>query len=457
MRRRLAVVGLAVAVVAAPGVVGGLARDSHDEPSAWGAAAAQDVTSTPTDSDASAVPTPAPSAPTTSPSGGPDGSTDGATDGATEGGTEDDATGGTAGSGTGAEGFTLRPQPPAGWPEVPVATARSVLAMDATTGQVLGSYQPDDRVQVASTVKLLTVLTALDVLDPDQEVTVGPEVEIEGSTAALDPGDTWTVRDLVAGAMVRSGNDAAEALAVAAGGGDRAAFIAMMNDKAESLGIVGATIADPSGLEDSNLLSARDLALLGQAALAQPLVAETANARTWDLPSTGPVPNRNLLLEQRDDAIGLKTGTTDLAGASLVGAARTSGDDPHDLLAVVLGTRNDDQRYAEANDVLDWITTDLARRPMTVGARVRLPGEWVGEVIEVGLWAPDEPRVDTTLAVDGSLVVSEVSVGVGGPLGEYVDRTEVPRPESIGQSVVGRLYDGMRQAHELGAWPRDDS
>ncbi len=436
------------------------------------AAAAQDPSGPPPDP--SAIPSPLPSgvptgseAPTPAPTPVPSDPSQGASSDPGEGASDDGS--GDALDATISEGFTLAPQPPAGWPQVPFATARSVVAMDATTGQVLGLHDPDERVQVASTIKLLTTLTALDVLDPTDEVTVGPEVEIDGSTAALEPGDTWTVRDLVAGAIVRSGNDAAEALAVAAGGGDRDAFLAMMNDKAESLGIVGASIADPSGLEDVNLLSARDLALIGAAALRQPLIAEVAAARDWDLPSTGPVPARNLLLQQREDATGLKTGTTDLAGASLVGSIRTGsapgaaaddgeatatapGDGPHDLVAVVLGTRNDDQRYIETNTVLDWMQSAFQRQPVSVGARVRLPGEWVGEVVEVDLWAPEEPTVDTSLAVDGSSVVSEVSVGVGGRLGEYVATADVSRPDRAGESLAAALYDGMRQAHELGAW-----
>ncbi len=355
-----------------------------------------------------------------------------------------------------ADGLTLAPQPPAGWPTVPVSTARAVMAVDATTGQVLATVNVDERVQVASTVKLLTVVTALDVLSPDQEVTVGQEVAaVGGSTAALDPGDTWTVRDLVAGALVRSGNDAAEALAVAGGDGDRDVFLALMNDKAASLGITGATIADPSGLEDANLLSARDLVAIGRAALATPLVAEIAASRTWDLPSTGVVPNRNLLLEQREDATGLKTGTTDLAGASLVGSVRNgTGPDAHDLLVAVLGTRNDEQRYLETNAVFDWIEAELAREPVEVGARIRLPGEWIGEVVTLDVWSPAVPEVDTTLAVDGSSVVSELSLPSGGQLGEYVATADRPPPSSIGESVVGTLYDGMRQAHELGMWDR---
>lgn len=353
-----------------------------------------------------------------------------------------------------AGGLTLAAQPPAGWPAVPVATARAVMAIDATTGQVLALDNVDDRAQVASTIKLLTALTALEVLAPEERITVGPEVEIEGSTAALDPGDTWTVRDLVAGALVRSGNDAAEALAVAAGGGDRDRFLAMMNERAESLGIDGATIADPTGLEDVNLLSARDLALIGRAALADPLVAEIAASRFWDLPSTGVVPNRNLLLEQREDATGLKTGTTDLAGASLVGSVRDGEDaSAHDLVAAVVGTRNDAQRYVESNAVFDWIDTAFERHPLTLGARVRLPGEWGGEVTTVDLWAPAEPTVTTTLSIDGSSVVSEVSLPDGGRLGEFVATAEVSPPTSIGQSITATLYDGMRQAHELGRWP----
>lgn len=348
--------------------------------------------------------------------------------------------------------------PPTTWPQPPVGTARAVYAIDAQSGQVLAQHHPDERMEVASTIKLVTALTARRLYDLDQSVTVAQEVEVGGSTAALDPGDTWTVEQLLWGLLLRSGNDAAEALAVA--GGDRDGFIAQMNTTLADLGVSGATVVEPNGLDDANLMSARDLATVALAVLDDPVLAEIVGAETGTLPSTGPVPNRNLLLGRLDNAVGIKTGTTDVAGASLVGAAVWQD---RTVITVVLATVADEARYDETVTLLHWID-EIGTATVQVGGRIRRPGEWVGQDRDLVVWAPDDVAVDTTVAVDGSTITSRV-LTAGESLAQAVvttpsspggrDDGQVGPSPSAGEAVAATTYDALRSAVQFGVLGSD--
>ncbi|HKJ55292.1 MAG TPA: serine hydrolase [Nitriliruptoraceae bacterium] len=352
---------------------------------------------------------------------------------------------------------TFPPTLPSSWPAAPKDTARSQIAIDDVTGQVLASDEEDLRLAVASTVKLVTALTARRLYPLDRMVTAGPEALIEGSTAAIDPGDTWSVQDLLLGLLLRSGNDAAEVLAAA--DGDREAFIAEMNATIASLGIEGATVLDPSGLEDNNLMSARDLATIAQATLADEVLAEMVNLRAAPLPSTGVVPNRNLLLERLDNAIGLKTGTTDLAGASLVGGAVWQD---RSVITVVLGAVNDDARYDETEALMRFVD-DIGTVTVPAGARIRVPGRWVGERSEVTLWAPTEVVASTEVAADGSVAATAVRLD-GEEVASAVMTVDPAAldvagdgPVSMGQASAAVVYDALRQAAAVGLVPTGEA
>lgn len=224
------------------------------------------------------------------------------------------------------------------------------VLVDAGTGQVLLSRAPDERRAVASTIKVLTALTAVERLDAAMEITVGDEVRgIGGSDVGLVPGATWGREDLLEGLLVRSGNEAAEALAVAVAG-DRDRFVELMREDARALGIVGATITEPSGLEDGNLLSASDLAVLGRAALGHPEIGRIVGRSRVVLPGLGEVENRNLMVGTYPGATGVKTGFTSAAGNVIIASARR-GD--RELIVVLLGSGPDPTRFRDAARLLD--------------------------------------------------------------------------------------------------------
>lgn len=335
--------------------------------------------------------------------------------------------------------------PPTGWPTAPFGTARSILAVEASTGQVLAERNADERFEVASTVKLVTALAARRLYRLNDVLVAGPESRIEGSTAGVDPGERWTVRQLLTGLLVRSGNDAAEVLA--AGGGDRESFIAQMQAVVEDLDVRGATVLEPSGLEDANLLSARDLATIARAVLEDPVLAGIVGARSADLPGIGVVPNRNLLLERLDNAVGVKTGTTDIAGSSLVGAATWQGST---VITVVLGAVADEPRYDESEALQRWVDRRLTAQRVRTGGRIRIPGAWLGRRRALAIWAPGQVEVTTSLSLQTLVVTSRIR-GASGPIAQaVVSPTSQPAPAGAGRAAAATVYESLRAAQTVG-------
>lgn len=338
---------------------------------------------------------------------------------------------------------------PAGWPAPPAATASAYILVDADSGQVLAARNADERRPVASTIKLLTVLTALDVLDLDAAVTVGDEVGVGGAGVGLVPGMTWTVRDLVDAVLIRSGNDAARALAVAAAG-DISGFVDLMVDKAAQLGVDGATIGDPTGLDDVNLLSARDLVVIAMAARADDVIRETAARPSVTLPGQEPMENRNLLLGTYAGATGLKTGYTDAAGWSLVATARAG---EADLVAVVLGARVDQARFDEAAALFDHAkgalsaTTSAALSVATAGGAAAVVGA------PTTVWSPGGVEARGTLEDRGGTLTWVLHVGRDEVASAELAEPAVAAASGIGARLTEAVHRSMRRGHVVDAWP----
>jgi D-alanyl-D-alanine carboxypeptidase (penicillin-binding protein 5/6) len=338
--------------------------------------------------------------------------------------------------------------PPTDWPDPPPASARSYVLVDALTGQVLAARDADTPRVVASTVKLLTVLTALETLEVDQEIVVGPAAAIGGAGTSVDPGETWEVSDLVDAVLVRSGNDAATALAEAAGGGDVATFVEEMRATAADLGIADeVVIREPTGLDDSNRLSARALATIARAALADPRLRASAGKAQVDLPDLGPQETRNLLVGEYRGATGLKTGFTDLAGYCLVASAQRDG---RDLVAVVLGAREDPARFEEAAALLDHAFDQLASHAHDA-LEVRHPGRWEQLLPAGRTWAPSAASV--TVGLTGSPTAFELRFTADGTvLGTTRVAAADTAPSGLGARLATAAYRTMRQGHLVGRW-----
>lgn len=228
-------------------------------------------------------------------------------------------------------------------------TATNAIVVEADSDLVL--YQKDSRNQIApaSTAKMITALTALDVCPEEEEITVGAEIAMmngDSSRAWLNQGDILTVRQLLIALMLPSGNDAAYALAVHTGrkiSGDNSladeqavgVFMDAVNKKARDLGAKNSNFVAPDGYDaEGQYTTASDLAVLAKACLENPCIAEIVASyisyEKWVNDREVTYYNTNELLNPDSsyyypEAIGIKTGTSDLAGASLVSAAVING------------------------------------------------------------------------------------------------------------------------------------
>ncbi len=239
----------------------------------------------------------------------------------------------------------------------PALAARSWLLIDQTGGQVLAAQNPDMKVEPASLTKIMTsyvVYAALrdGRLKRDQVVPVSVKAwKAIGSRMFIDPKQTVTVEQLLAGMVVQSGNDATIALAEAVAGTEEA-FVNLMNAEARRLGLTNTHFVNATGLPDpAHMTTAADLARLTTALIRDfpedyPLYK--VKDYTWNKIKQ---PNRNRLLWLDPAIDGVKTGHTETAGFCLI-ASRQDG--ARRLTAVVLGTASDQARAQETLALLHY-------------------------------------------------------------------------------------------------------
>nr|WP_243707979.1 serine hydrolase [Micromonospora sp. KC606] len=328
---------------------------------------------------------------------------------------------------------------PAGAAAPPPVTAASWLVADLDSGAVLGGCGPHEYATPASVQKLLLAAAMLPILDPQQVVTVtAADLDIEpGSSAVgLAEGGRYRVETLWLGLLLKSGNEAANALARLGGGPDgMPGGIRAMNDHARHLGALRTHAVTPSGLDaPGQFTSAYDLALIARACFADPAF------RRYDATLRAVVPpqpalrqkafeiqNDNQLLYRYRGALGGKTGFTDLARHTYVGAAERHG---RRLVAALLGAEVTEQRaWQQGAALLDW--GFALPRDASVGRLVR-PGE---------LTAPPSPA-----ATPPALAAA------GGPVDKAGHRWASPGP-LLGTALVvvvvaaGVVLLAWRRAH----------
>lgn len=213
----------------------------------------------------------------------------------------------------------------------PEGPAPAWIVADMDTGQVLAGREMNTPHPPASTIKTLLVLTALDEVTDLNATVVGTEADthVECSCAGVEPGRTYTARQILEAVLLMSGNDAANALADMIGGYDTA--VAKMNAKAAAIGALGTHAATPSGLDGaagSGATTPHDLAVIFRAAMANPVFAQIIAQPAATFPTkTGdrPIVNDDELLHRYPGTLGGKTGFTDAAKKTFVAAADRGG------------------------------------------------------------------------------------------------------------------------------------
>jgi D-alanyl-D-alanine carboxypeptidase len=237
---------------------------------------------------------------------------------------------------------------------VPDFDARAAVVIDEASGAILYEHNAHQSIPIASLTKIATAILALEGAPVDSWVPVNSVDyrQMPGSSVmGVIPGDCFTMRDLVYGLMLPSGNDAALAIARYQSGSDEA-FVHTMNTLMRRLGLTSTNFTDPHGLgSPQHYSSAYDIAMMSRYAMTQlPLFRTIVKAPNWTAYGDRELSMRNVnsFISQADGADGVKTGYTEEAGRTLSASATRNG---HRVYAVIL---NDNNRYATAEALIDW-------------------------------------------------------------------------------------------------------
>lgn len=232
-------------------------------------------------------------------------------------------------------------------------SAVASILLDQTSGRVLYGKNEDSEQKIASLTKIMTAIVAIEQGDLQDLVTIQPSaVGVEGSSIYLKANEKVTLETLLYGLMLRSGNDAATAIAQHIGG-SLEGFVYLMNEKAQELGLEHTHFANPHGLDAPNhYSSAKDLALLTQYALRNPTFQQIVKTELKTVEWPGEkwkrtMLNKNKFLKLYPFADGVKTGFTKQARRTLVTSATKDGQQ---LIAVTLNDGNDWQDHMNLFD-----------------------------------------------------------------------------------------------------------
>lgn len=262
---------------------------------------------------------------------------------------------------------------------MPEVSSHSACVIDIDTGRILAAKNENEKSEPASITKIMTALIALENADIKKVVTIpGAAAGVEGSSIYIKAGEKYSLEDLLYGLMLRSGNDAATAIAIdVAGSVD--AFVGKMNQKAQELGCTGTHFNNPHGLPDEkHYTTAHDMALITAAALRNDTFVKIVSTKNYTAEPDGAGEtrswqNKNKLLWQYEGAIGVKTGYTKSAGKTYVGAAERNGIR---IAVVVLGAKD---MWGDAATLLDdafasYQQVDLIKDGQSTGVTPVLEG-----------------------------------------------------------------------------------
>lgn len=287
-------------------------------------------------------------------------------------------------------------------PRAAAVSAKSAIAIDGTTGQVLFEQNADDRLPMASTTKIMTAITAIEQFDLDRTYTVKPEyTRVEGSSMYLKAGEHITLRETLYGLMLMSGNDAALAVAGECGGKEH--FVALMNDTAARLGLKNTHFDNPNGLDGkTHYTTARELAALAAYAMRNAAFREIVSTKSHTDGNVRYMKNHNKLLSLYDGTVGVKTGFTKKSGRCLVSAAERNG---RRVIAVTLNAPDDwndhiamlDAGFAQyAMCTLHEAGAVLGELPVEGGSVARVPLA-ADETVTAWLLPGEREQLKTTL------------------------------------------------------------
>jgi len=352
----------------------------------------------------------------------------------------------------------------------PTIAAKAWLLLDATSGQVIASQEPNTRIEPASLTKIMTAyLTFAAIrdkkLDLNQMVNVSVKawkVDASSSKMFIDPATPVSVNDLLHGLMVQSGNDAAVALAEAVAG-DEAAFVFLMNKEAQRMGMKNTRFGNPHGLPSAeNYSTAQDLSILAARVIVDfPEFYKIDSVKSFTYNKITQ-PNRNRLLWLDPTVDGMKTGHTEAAGYGMIASAkRPNGGLQRRLISVVLGTNSDQTRTQESQKLLNWGFQNFDTVKLySKGQVIQSPEVWKGSSSTVKIGFTNDVMVTVPKGVAGKMkpvlerkdpLVAPLPLNTQvGTLKMMVDgkpllELPVVALEEISQATIfGRAWDSMR-------------
>ncbi|MBI4091715.1 MAG: D-alanyl-D-alanine carboxypeptidase [Candidatus Levybacteria bacterium] len=246
----------------------------------------------------------------------------------------------------------------------PAITAAAAISYDLITGSLIYQKNMKSKLPMASLTKVMTAIIALENMDIDKKLTVNTKAaQIGENSMGLTEGETYTLKELLYGLILHSGNDAAEVIAQGSRFG-RENFIYLMNKKAEDLGLSDTRFTNPSGLEGDGkqYSTVYDLLVITKYALENPIFAKVVSTVEYEILYANEhkyiyLFNETNLLTSYSGVRGVKTGYTDEAGLCLVTYLEHEG---HKIIAVLL---NSQSRREEMKELLDYSLRTLGSKP----------------------------------------------------------------------------------------------
>lgn len=248
-------------------------------------------------------------------------------------------------------------------------TAKSAILTERSTGTVLFEHDADKQMPPASITKVMTLLLVFEAMDAgkftmETEIVASEHAcSMGGSQIWLEPGETFTVNELLKAAAISSANDACVALGEAVSGSEET-FVELMNERAAELGMKNTVFKNCTGLDaEGHLSTARDIAIMSAELLRHPEIKNYSTV--WMDSLRGgktELTNTNRLVRFYKGCTGLKTGSTDGAGCCLSASAERDG---MELISVTLGSPNTDERFAAGRKLLDYGFANFALVKMT--------------------------------------------------------------------------------------------
>ena len=323
----------------------------------------------------------------------------------------------------------------AGADSAPYVSAEAAVVMNGD-GQVVYEKNADAKLLIASTTKIMTAIVVIENTELDEQFEIRPEwCGLEGSSMYLEPGEQYTVRELLTGLLLASGNDAAMALACHTAG-TQERFVLMMNRKARELKMFNSHFSNPHGLNtDGHYSTARDMALLMRYCMENDSFASIAGLKNCTVGEQTFI-NHNKLLSQYPGCIGGKTGYTEAAGRCLVSCCERKDTR---FICVTLNAPDD---WNDQKKLYDWAFSAFDTRTVTNGVSFDVPVISGNKAMVQAIPVPVKlflPR-DAVLSLEAQLpffVFAPVEAGTeAGTVGIYLNGEKIAETKLLYEESV---------------------